>query len=335
LVQRQVIAEVLELLPLGCLPDPGHVGPTLRAAGCHSRDIAATGLTHRYLARAPLVFICSDGERVTGFKGRTPDREQKRILNAKGFGGERERRSLYCADLARDAIQATKQAVLVEGEFDCLVWWSWALNRSKAINWVALGGTSKPSLTTFTRLRELGAETVLLALDDDQPGHLATAAAVAFAWAAGLEPIVVQMPGGCKDPDDVFTRLGPKTGLDAMGSNLRSAPEWLVRHWVDLHPRDSADGAARILTEAHRTAVSAPPIALAAIATGLAQALGLAIGTVRADLLHAAGEARRQLALEQFQQWARDVQALRPWDLPNALARGQAVLEALEGGRTR
>src|SRR5260370_14423574 len=182
------MAEFLQLVPVGCLPDPGHVGPALGAAGCHSRDIAATGLTHRYLARAPLVFICSDGERVTGFKGRTPDREQKRILNAKGFGGERERRSLYCADLARDAIQATKQAVLVEGEFDCLVWWSWALNRSKAINLVALGGTSKPSLTTFTRLREIGAETLLLSMDDHTPGPLATHPTMALSHDATRPP---------------------------------------------------------------------------------------------------------------------------------------------------
>jgi len=334
LIQRQLIPDVLELLPIGCLVDPGQVFPALRAAGCLPRDIAATGLTHRYLARTPLVFVCSDGERVTGFKGRVPDRTQKRILNAKGFGGEREQRSLYCADLARDAIKETGQAVLVEGEFDCLVWWSWALSRGQAINWVALGGTSKPCATTFKRLRELGAETVLLALDNDQPGHLATAAAVRFAWEAGLEPVVVEMPSGCKDPDDVFTRFGPQSGLEAMRSCVRSSPEWLVRHWADLYPPDTADGAAHILAEARRTAACAPPIALAAITTGAAQALGLEIGIVRADLLRAAEEARGQLALLQFQQWARKVQTLRPQDLPDALAHGHAVLEALQAGPT-
>ena len=334
LIQRQLIPDVLELLPMGCLVDPGQLFPALRAAGCLPRDIAATGLTHRYLARTPLVFVCSDGERVTGFKGRVPDRTQKRILNAKGFGGEREQRSLYCADLARDAIKETGQAVLVEGEFDCLVWWSWALSRGQAINWVALGGTSKPSATTFKRLRELGAETVLLALDDDQPGHLATAAAVRFAWEAGLEPVVVEMPSGCKDPDDVFTRFGPQSGLEAMRSCVRSSPEWLVRHWADFYPPDTADGAAHILAEARRTAACAPPIALAAITTGAAQALGLEIGIVRADLLRAAEEARGQLALLQFQQWARKVQTLRPQDLPDALAQGHAMLEALQAGRT-
>jgi len=334
LLQRQVSLDVLELLPPGCLPDPGQAGPALRAAVCHVRDIAATGLTSRYLARVPLVFIYSDGDRVTGFKGRAPHPEQKRILNAKGFGAERERRSLYCADLARETIRATKQAVLVEGEFDCLVWWSWALSRGRAINWIALGGTSKPSSMTFTRLRELGAETVLLALDDDQPGHLATAAAVGFTWQAGLEPVVVQMPSGCKDPDDVFTRVGPVTGLEAMSSNLRSAPEWLVGHWLALHPPDGADGVARILAEARQTAACAPPVALAAMTTGVAQALGIEVTAVRADLLRAAEEARRQLALQQFQHWTREVQTLEPQNLPHALARGHAVLEAFEGTRT-
>jgi DNA primase len=334
LVQRRLVPDVLESLPVGCLPDPGHAGPALRAAGCRLRDIAATGLTSTYLVRAPLVFIYSDGEHVTGFKGRSPHPEQKRILNARGFGGERERRSLYCAELAREAIRATKQAVLVEGEFDCLVWWSWALHHGKAINWVALGGTSKPSATTFARLRELGAETVFLALDDDRPGHLATAAAVGLAWQAGLEPIVVQLPAGCKDPDDVFTRMGPDAGLDAMSSNLRGAPGWLVQHWLTLHSPDSADGAAAILAEARRIAPCAPPIALAAIATSLAPVLGAEVTTVQADLVRAAEEARRQAALEQFQRWTRDVQALEPQDLPRALARGHAVLEALGGTRT-
>src|SRR3989475_3568771 len=274
LTQRQLIPDVLELLPMGCLVDPGQVFPALRAAGCLPRDIAATGLTHRYLARTPLVFVCSDGERVTGFKGRVPDRTQKRMLKAKGFGGEREQQSLYCADLARDAIKETGQAVLVQGGVGCLVLWSWALSHGQAINWVALGGTSKPSAMTFKRLRELGAETVLLALDNDQPGHLATAAAGRFAGEAGLEPLVGERPSGCKDPDEVFTRLGPKSGLEAMRSCVRSSPEWLVRHWAGLYPPDTADGAAHILAEARRTAAGAPPISPAAITTGTAQAPG-------------------------------------------------------------
>ena len=333
LVQRELIADVLELLPLGCLADPAQVLPALRAAGCLPRDIAATGLTYRYLARAPLVLICSDGQRVTGFKGRVPDHGQKRILNAKGFGGEREQRSLYCADLAREAIKATKQAVLVEGEFDCLVWWSWALSRGQAINWVALGGTSKPSPATFKRLRELGAETVLLALDDDQSGRLATAAAVRFAWEAGVELAVVQMPTGCKDPDEVFRRLGPKTGLETLGSSVHNSAEWLVGHWADLYPPDRADGAAHIIADARRTAACAPPIALATIITGVAHVLGIETALVRADLLRAAEEACRQVALLQFQQWAREVQTLRPQDVPDAVARGHAMLEALQSGR--
>ena len=330
LLERQLLPDVFDLLPVGCLPDPAQVLPALRAAGCLASDVAATGLMHRYLGRAPLIFIYSDGERVTGFKGREPDRARKRVLNAKGFGGDRERRSLYCADLASNAIKATKQAVVVEGEFDCLVWWSWALRGGKAINWVALGGTSKPSPMTFTRIRELGAETVLLALDDDRPGHMATAAALRFAWDAGIEPAVLQMPRGCKDPDAVFTRLGPETGLEAMRSNMLSAPEWLVRYWTALYPPDSADRVAQVLAEARGTAASVPPVALAAIVTGLAEALGLDIAVVRADLLRAAEEAHRTLALQQFQEWTRDVQALRPRDLPDALVRGRAVLERLE-----
>jgi DNA primase len=329
LLQRHTFPDVLELLPVGCLPDPDDAMRALRAAGCHVRDIAATGVTSRYLARTPLVFIYSDGDHVTGFKGRAPHSEQKRILNARGFGGERERRSLYCADLAREAIRKTKQAVLVEGEFDCLVWWSWTLSRGKAINWVALGGTSKPSAMTFTRLRELGAETVLLALDDDRPGHLATAAAIEFAWQAGLEPVVVEMPDGCKDPDDVFTRIGPETGLTTMTSRFRNASEWLVRHWLTLHPPETEGRPSRVLIEAQRVVTHASPAALVSIAAGIAVALGLEVTAVHADLVRFAQERHRQLALQQFHHWRRDVQSLEPQDLPNALTRGQAVLEAL------
>ncbi len=334
LLARRLFPDVLDLLPVGCLPEPAQVLRALRAAGCLSADVAATGLMHRYLVRTPLIFIYSDGERVTGFKGREPDCAQKRVLNAKGFGGERERRSLYCADLACNAIKATKQAVLVEGEFDCLVWWSWALHRGQAINWVALGGTSKPSPMTFRRIRELGAETVLLAFDDDRPGHVATAAAVRLAWEAGIEPVVLQMPRGCKDPDAVFTRLGPKSGLEAMRSNVLSAPEWLVRFWTALYPPDRADRAAQVLAEARGTAAAVPPVGLDAIITGVARALGLDIEVVRADLLRAAEEAHRTLAVQQFQEWTREVQALRPQDLPDALVRGQAVLERLERVKT-
>jgi DNA primase len=193
---------------------------------------------------------------------------------------------------------------------------------------VALGGTSKPSPATFKRLRELGAETVLLALDDDQSGRLATAAAVRCAWEAGVEPAVVQMPTGCKDPDEVFRRLGPATGLETLRSSVRNSAEWLVGHWAD-----TPDGAAHIIADARRTAACAPPIALATIITGVAHVLGIETELVRADLLRAAEEERRRVALLQFQQWAREVQTLGPQDVPDAVARGHAMLEALQGGR--
>src|SRR5207302_2234562 len=105
---------------------------------------------------------------------------------------------------------------------------------------------------------------------------------------------------GCKDPDDVFTRIGPQAGLEAMRSNLGNSPEWLVRHWLALYPPDGAEGTARILTEARRIAAYAPQVALAAIAPSVARALGTDDTAVRTDLLHAAEEAYRQRALQQF-----------------------------------
>ncbi|MGQ0723270.1 MAG: hypothetical protein ACT4PE_17115, partial [Candidatus Eiseniibacteriota bacterium] len=95
-----------------------------------------------------------------------------------------------------------------------------------------------------------------------------------------------------------------------------------------------ADRAVRILTEARRTAACAPPLVLASIATSVALALGIKITAVEAHLLRAAEDARRLRALQQFQHWTQEVQALAFQDLPQALARGQALLEAFEGRRT-
>jgi DNA primase len=356
LQRRQIGLDVVELLPLGCLPSPALAGRVLRQAGCTPGAIKRTGLTERYMRRYPLIFIATDGEKITGFKGRSlvsaaaderagadPRREAPKALNAKGFGGEREARSLYCLDLAKDAIAASGRVILVEGEFDALVWQAWFLRRTQVIELVAWGGTSKPKPESFARLRALGARIVYLANDDDPAGHAATRECVRLAWAAGLEPLVMTMPPGCKDPDEVFTRLGPEVGMQALNAGIVAPVSWLVRHWAATHalatgdgPAPTAAGIAHVRAQVAEVGAVAPASVIEELATDVATLLDVSAASVMEDIQRAADEARRDAALRALRAWTAEAHHANPATLAETLARGQNVFQQLvTAGRGR
>ena len=209
LAARRVPEAVLPRLPVGVWTDARTISAQLRAARLSPELLREHGLLARYVPTHPLLFLYEDAEGVTGFKCRKPSLGEKSVLNALGFGGAVEGRSLFGVSLAREAIASYGRVIVVEGEFDALGWHAASLAVGRTFELVALGGSAKPTVEKFRTLRALGAGVAYLALDADPAGEAATAVASCCAWEAGVDVAILSMPEDCKDPDEVLTRHGP------------------------------------------------------------------------------------------------------------------------------
>jgi DNA primase len=255
---RRVPAAVIPRLPVGAWTEAGAIGVALRAAQLPVGLLREHGLLARYVPSHPLLFLYEDADGVTGFKCRKPVLGEKSVLNALGFGGEVEGRSLFGVSVAGEAIARYCRAIVVEGEFDALGWYAASLAVGRSIELVAIGGSAKPTVEKFRTLRALGARAVYLALDADPAGEASAAAACRCAWEAGLDVAVLPMPPGCKDPDEVLVRHGPTEGARLLFGLDRAEPgaTWLARHHLAQIAREVATETGQ-LAEALDVSVSA------------------------------------------------------------------------------
>jgi hypothetical protein len=254
----------------------------------------------------PLLFLYEDAEGVTGFKCRKPSLGEKSVLNALGFGGAVEGRSLFGVSLAREAIARYGRVIVVEGEFDALGWHAASLAVGRAFELVALGGSAKPTVEKFRTLRALGADVAYLALDADPAGEAATAAAAGCAWEAGVDVAILSMPEDCKDPDEVLTRYGPSEGATRLFRLDHAEPgaAWLARAQLTRCPPVTFETAARLRVLSAETARLMPASSRPGYAVPLAQALGLSVGALMEEWLHHAAEVRAGMVREQLRRWA-------------------------------
>jgi hypothetical protein len=242
------------------------------------------------------------------------------VLNAVGFGGAVEGRSLFGLTLAREAIARYGRAVVVEGEFDALGWHAASLAAGRHFELVALGGAEKPTVEKFRTLKALGAGAAYLALDADPAGEAATALACHGAWEAGLEVGVLPMPEGSKDPDDVLTRYGPGTArLFGLG-HAEPGARWLARYQLARCPPVTLEDAARPRAWSAETARVMPASDRPGYAALLAQALGVSVGALMEEWVRHAAETRARAVREHLRRWASEwVPRLDRGDLADCL----------------
>jgi len=154
------------------------------------------------------------------------------------------------AQISLRSDQATKQAVLVEGEFDCLVWWSWALSAAKQSTG-SHSGHLEASPMTSSGLRELAPDRAPRSLTtiSRPPGH---AAAVSLRGREESSPASSRCRPAVR-PDEVSGVFGPKSGLETLRSmrpELRGVARAALGRPLSAHTRGRA---AAILAEARRT----------------------------------------------------------------------------------
>jgi DNA primase len=246
LAARGVPEAVLPRCPVGVWTDARTISAQLQAARLSAELLREQGLLARYVPTHRLLFQYEDAEGVTGFKCRKPSLGEKSILNALGFGGAVEGRSLFGVSLAREAIARYGRVIVVEGEFDALGWHAASLAVGRAFELVALGGSAKPTVEKFRTLRALGADVAYLALDADAAGEAATAGASCCAWEAGVDVAILPMPEDCKDPDEVLTRYGPGEGATRLFRLDHAEPgaAWLARSQLARCPPVTFEAAA-------------------------------------------------------------------------------------------
>jgi DNA primase len=308
LAARRVPEDVLPRLPVGAWTDARAISAQLRAARLSPGLLREHGLLAPYVPRHPLLFVYEDAESVTGFKCRKPSLGEKSVLNALGFGGALEGRSLFGVSLAREAIARYGRVIVVEGEFDALGWHAASLAVGRHFELVALGGAAKPTVEKFRTLRSLGACAVYLALDADPAGEAAAAAACHCAWEAGIDVGILPMPEGCKDPDDVLAQQGPAAGATHLFTLDRAEPgaAWLARHQLAECPPVTFEAAARLRALSAEIARVMPASGRPGYAVILARALGLPAGALMEEWGRHAAETRARAVREHLRRWVSD-----------------------------
>ena len=305
---RRVPEAVISQLPIGAWTDAGAVGGSLRAARLSAGPLREHGLLARYVPSHPLLFLYEDADGVTGFKCRKPVLGEKSVLNALGFGGTVEGRSLFGISIARKAITRYGRAIVVEGEFDGLVWYAASLAVGRSLELVALGGSAKPTVAKFETLRSLGARVVYLALDADPAGEASTATVCCCALEAGLDVAVLRMPAGCKDPDEVLSRHGSTEGARLLFALDRAEPAaaWLARYQLRRFPPVTVEQATAFREASAEAARLMPVSARARYGEIIAEALGVPARILEAEWECHAATARARDMRDRLHRWALD-----------------------------
>jgi DNA primase len=193
---------------------------SLVARGLRDDDLLAAGLVtenergRRYdRFRDRLTFPIRDPlGRIVGFAGRVLGDGVPKYLNTPETALFKKGSILYGLDLARPAIRASGEVIVVEGYMDVL-----ALHQHGFDNVVAVLGTAL-SVEQADELARLDVQRVLLAFDADEAGQRAVLAGLERSVGRRFLVQAVRLPAG-KDPADVVAGEG---GRLAFAAALRS-----------------------------------------------------------------------------------------------------------------
>ncbi len=150
------------------------------------------------LFRGRVMFTITDREgRPVGFTGRVIDDSLPKYLNTPQTALYDKSQAIFGFALAREAIRAGDEVVLVEGNMDVV-----ASHQAGVKAVVAASGTA----LTLEQLRTLSKLTknIKLAFDADRAGLAATERAIELGQKLGLTLRMVEMPEGIKDADELI-----------------------------------------------------------------------------------------------------------------------------------
>jgi len=173
---------------------------------------------------------------VVGFTGRVlPDSPEAdktgKYVNTPETIVYKKRRLVYALDRAKNQIKKADFAVLVEGNMDAV-----SSHEAGVKNVVAVSGTAFS--TDQIDILKRYCKRIALAFDADIAGQNAAARALPHAWKNGLQVMVVELPPGFKDPDEVI-RKDPKLWVQAI-SGARDMIEYSIERAIaSVKPQDA------------------------------------------------------------------------------------------------
>jgi DNA primase len=159
--------------------------------------------------------------RVIGFGGRTLTDEQPKYLNSPETELFDKGKTLYGLDRAKDTINKTDRAVVVEGYFDVIALHAVGITSAVAALGTALSAIQVKQLVKFTESKQ-----IILNFDADKAGNIAAERAIGevanLAYQGQLQLRILNLPSG-KDADEFLKLHSPESYIKL----LDNAPLWL------------------------------------------------------------------------------------------------------------
>ena len=248
LKKRGLNRQVIQDFKIGYAPNAGRALVNfLQKKGFKERELEQAGLVNRFggdLFRGRIIIPLMDATgQAIGFTGRAlvDDPKSPKYLNTSQTILYDKSRHVFGLSQAKEAIKKLDQAVFVEGNLDVI-----SSHQAGIQQVVATAGTAM----TEHHLRALSRLTsqIKLAFDGDRAGILATERAIMIAQSLDLNILVVSMPEGVKDPDDLI-RQDKKLWLQAI-EQAEPAIDWVLSHYRLRHNLTTAQGKSKFTSEA-------------------------------------------------------------------------------------
>lgn len=255
----------------------------LEAGGLVARG--ERGLYDRFRNR--LMFpICDEQGRVIGFSGRVlpSDSSPAKYVNSPETPLFQKGRVLYALDKARRSIIDKRQAILCEGQIDCLRCHIAGLEHAVAAQGTAVTEDHARTLKRY-------ADEVVVMLDADTAGQEAAIRTAQTLLAEGLAVRLASLPPG-QDPDSLILQQGA-AAVDAAVAAAEPTIEFVIRLAASRGDLASDAGRMRVTARVMEVAGAVPSPALREqmLARG-APLLGISVEAVRKE--YAAWQLRRR-----------------------------------------
>lgn len=290
LARRGVKEETAELFRLGySMAAWEDLVGRARRAGFSEALLAAAGLAvpregrggcyDRFRGRVMFPIAAPQG-RVVAFGARALGEEQPKFLNSPETAVFSKGRGFYGLSLAREELERTRTAYVVEGYLDVIVPYQAGVRGLVATLGTAL---TREHLKVLRRY----ADKVVLVFDADAAGRKAAERGLDLLLSENMDVFVAELPAGM-DPDDVVLRHGPDRLRECL-ERPREIFDFLMAALSARHGEGTPSAKARIVEEMLERLGQIPdPVKRELLLQALAARFGLEERALRARLERAA-----------------------------------------------